>query len=194
MINVTTATTAELIAFFNEHSATPVKKFTDRKTAERRTAAILALLEADEAKTHGASSVLADEVGSEEPTQAEIDESNASVDPVTSAIVKALLADVPEKTLTPRKLSKRKTPVVETQPPSHDHISKVLDTPKGPKVHSAALVFFKTLDLTHSVEACRQVLAKFPDITRIELKHTAAESGINPLTARNAFDRIRGTK
>lgn len=43
MLNVSTATTAELVAFYNEHNADkPVKKFADRKTAERRVSALLA--------------------------------------------------------------------------------------------------------------------------------------------------------
>lgn len=37
-MNLTTATTAELIAFYNAHAAKPVKRFSDRKTAERRCA------------------------------------------------------------------------------------------------------------------------------------------------------------
>lgn len=41
-MNVSTATTAELVAFYNEHAAQPVKKFADRKTAERRVSALLA--------------------------------------------------------------------------------------------------------------------------------------------------------
>lgn len=42
MLNVSTATTAELVAFYNEHNADkPVKKFADRKTAERRVSALL---------------------------------------------------------------------------------------------------------------------------------------------------------
>lgn len=40
-MNITTATTAELVAFYNAHNAKPVKKFADRKTAERRCAALL---------------------------------------------------------------------------------------------------------------------------------------------------------
>lgn len=42
MINVSTATTAELVAFYNEHANKPVNKFSDRKTAERRVSALLA--------------------------------------------------------------------------------------------------------------------------------------------------------
>ena len=44
MLNINTATTAELVAYFNKHSAKPVKKFADRKTAERRVAALMATL------------------------------------------------------------------------------------------------------------------------------------------------------
>jgi len=41
MINVTTATTAELLTFFNANTGgAPVKKFADRKTAERRCQAL----------------------------------------------------------------------------------------------------------------------------------------------------------
>lgn len=41
-MNVSTATTAELVAFYNKHAAKPVNKFADRKTAERRVNALLA--------------------------------------------------------------------------------------------------------------------------------------------------------
>ena len=41
MINVQTATTAELVAFYNANAFQPVKKFADRKTAERRVNALL---------------------------------------------------------------------------------------------------------------------------------------------------------
>ena len=34
--NVRTATTAELVAFYNTHASAPIKRFADRKTAERR--------------------------------------------------------------------------------------------------------------------------------------------------------------
>jgi len=37
---ISTATTAELVAFYNKHASTPVKKFADRKTAERRCRAL----------------------------------------------------------------------------------------------------------------------------------------------------------
>lgn len=41
MINVQTATTAELVAFYNANAFQPVNKFADRKTAERRVQALL---------------------------------------------------------------------------------------------------------------------------------------------------------
>jgi hypothetical protein len=41
-MNPSTATTAELVAFYNKHAAKPVTKFADRKTAERRVATLLA--------------------------------------------------------------------------------------------------------------------------------------------------------
>lgn len=160
MINVKTATTAELISFFNEYSATPVKKFQDRATAERRVSAIIALLEAEPQAT--------EELTPQEP-----------VDPVTSAIVKSLTAEP--------------APVVPKAPKAKKAPKPVAPVPTD-KIHVAAQDFFSTLDLTHSVEACRKVLEHFKDITRIQLKHTAASVGINPLTARNAFDRIRGVK
>lgn len=46
-INVAAASTAELLAFYNANSgAAPVKRFSDRKTAERRVVALLADIEA----------------------------------------------------------------------------------------------------------------------------------------------------
>ena len=49
MINVTTATTAELLAFFNTHTGgAQVKKFADRKTAERRVNALIEEMAAED--------------------------------------------------------------------------------------------------------------------------------------------------
>lgn len=164
MINVTTATTTELVSFFNEHSATPVKKFQDRATAERRVTAIIKLLEegfsqkpaddelAANASQHGASSVLADELGSEDPANDEVNESNQE-------------------------------PIVDPMP---------VKAPDPAKVHEAALRLFSILTEDKAAEAFRKVLNKFPEITRVQFKHTASAAGHKPLTARNAFDRIRG--
>lgn len=44
MINVQTAKTAELVAFYNANSAKTVKKFADRATAEKRVAELLKTL------------------------------------------------------------------------------------------------------------------------------------------------------
>lgn len=44
MLNVQTATTAQLVAFYNEHANKPVTKFADRKTAERRVTELMAAI------------------------------------------------------------------------------------------------------------------------------------------------------
>jgi hypothetical protein len=44
-INVSTAKTSELVAFYNAHAAKPVNKFADRKTAERRVTELLATIQ-----------------------------------------------------------------------------------------------------------------------------------------------------
>lgn len=43
-MNISTATTAELLAFYNEHANKPVARFSDRKTAERRVNELLAAI------------------------------------------------------------------------------------------------------------------------------------------------------
>lgn len=43
---ISSATTAELVAFFNANAAKPVARFSDRKTAERRVSALIAEIEA----------------------------------------------------------------------------------------------------------------------------------------------------
>jgi len=50
--NIATATTAELVAFFNANTGgAQVKKFADRKTAERRVAALIAEIAEEQAET-----------------------------------------------------------------------------------------------------------------------------------------------
>jgi hypothetical protein len=43
-MNLSTATTAELLAFYNEHANKPVARFSDRKTAERRVNELMAAI------------------------------------------------------------------------------------------------------------------------------------------------------
>ena len=59
-MNITTATTAELVAFYNAHNAKPVKKFADRKTAERRCAALLPKVAAEHIMAAAQRAVAAD--------------------------------------------------------------------------------------------------------------------------------------
>ena len=49
-INTTTATAAELLAFYNAHAPKAIAKFADRKTAERRVSALLAQAPAKDVK------------------------------------------------------------------------------------------------------------------------------------------------
>jgi hypothetical protein len=153
MINVTTAATAELIAFYNEHAAVPVKKFQDRKTAEARVTKVVQQLEA-------AKPAIPDELAK-------------------------IHASVARPKLTPEEKAKLATiKLVETQ-----------KEPSPAAIHLEAQSYLKTLsDSTPVMLRIRLVLDKFPGLTRIELKHTAASVGINPLTARNHFDKVRGTK
>lgn len=64
------------------------------------------------------------------------------------------------------------------------------------KVNAEALTLLESLK-AEAVEkkitatsALKQVLDLFPSISRVQFKHTAALVGINPLTARNTFDRF----
>lgn len=150
MINVTTATTAELVAFHNANSATPVKKFQDRKTAEARVTKIVQQLEASK--------------------------------PVAPDELAKIHASVARPKLTPEEKAKLAT-------------IKLVEPKKDPTINPDAQAYLKTLsDSTPVMLRIRLVLDKFPGLTRIELKHTAASVGINPLTARNHFDKVRGTK
>lgn len=67
------------------------------------------------------------------------------------------------------------------------------------KVNPAVLDYFLELRKVAVAEsitataAIHRALDNFPQITRKDLKHAAAAAGINPLTARNTFDRIRSS-
>lgn len=50
MIDVKTAKTSELVAFYNEHAKSQIKKFSDRATAERRVADLLVEVESKKAE------------------------------------------------------------------------------------------------------------------------------------------------
>lgn len=51
-MEVNTASTAELVAFYNKHSEKPIKKFADRATAEKRCQAILDDIKSKSQATH----------------------------------------------------------------------------------------------------------------------------------------------
>lgn len=53
LIDVTTATTKELLEFFNANSEAQVKRFADRKTAERRVNELIASMPAQEVEVDG---------------------------------------------------------------------------------------------------------------------------------------------
>jgi hypothetical protein len=68
------------------------------------------------------------------------------------------------------------------------------------KVNQEVLYYFLELrkvaveeSITATV-AIQRAMDNFPTITRKDLKHAAAAAGINPLTARNTFDRIKAAK
>lgn len=66
MIDVRTATTTELVAFYNKHADKQVKKFQDRATAERRVSELLIAMEIVEAtkpSLHPISTAIVAEVG-----------------------------------------------------------------------------------------------------------------------------------
>lgn len=87
------------------------------------------------------------------------------------------------------------TPAPESNLPA----PTVQTVPKGipeSKVNAEALTLLESLK-SEAVEkkitatsALKQVLDLFPSISRVQFKHTAALVGINPLTARNTFDRF----
>ena len=123
--------------------------------------------------SEGAPQVLADEIGSEEPTQAEIDESNIGPQNHTQVAEKATMDGV------------RNSKVF------------VIDSLK---VDLVLLDMFKEImsravaeEIT-ATKAIQMVMAAHPTATRIAIKHTASLVGINPLTARNTFDRFKAAQ
>lgn len=65
--NVSTVTAAELVAFYNSKAAKPVKKFVDRKTAERR---VLEILEGSPAPKAEKKAAPAKKAAAEKPAKA----------------------------------------------------------------------------------------------------------------------------
>lgn len=126
--------TSEILAHYNEMAESlglpTVKKFQDRKTAERRYAALLAKFE--------------------EATQAEVAK--------------------------PKKV--RKAPSLN-----------------GGKTVPEVVAMLKSLKGTCSqAEAFRTTLAGFPEVTRVQFKHSAIAAEYSGLSARNAFDRFNKAK
>ena len=177
MINVTTATTAQLIAFFNEHSETQVKKFQDRKTAERRVSRIIELLEAE--ATKGLMLGLGNET--DDLADALSDEAKAELDAKPDDFGR-MVSDLQKAPVAPVKTKKaRKAKVVKGS---------------DSKVHADAKVYMATAvadGKMSSMEIFRGAMASYP-MTRVQIRHTAAAAGMHPLSARNAYDRIHGVK
>lgn len=175
---VASATTADLIAFYNAHSTTPVKKFTDRKTAERRVTALIEQMPAP-AKA------------------AKVPEGHKAID-LAMAAVHAKPAKKDETT------PEQRAAFLAIHGPNLDgkpakKAKKVNPEPVKPsKVNPKLLDFLNELtakeDAPSATAIIRQALETYPDTTRIEIRNTAKAAGINPLTARNTFDRVRSAK
>lgn len=77
-----------------------------------------------------------------------------------------------------------------------DRRVKKVNAPKKPvqqedKVHLEAKKFLETRPEEKPATSLRAALAEFPEITRVQFRHTAQAAGFNPLTARNLFDKVR---
>jgi len=73
---------------------------------------------------------------------------------------------------------------------------KKVNAPKKPvqqedKVHPEAKKFLEARPEEKPSTSLRAALAEFPEITRVQFRHTAQAAGFNPLTARNLFDKVR---
>lgn len=125
----------------------------------------------------GASQVLADGIGSENPATAEIDESNESDTPT--------LAEVSAS-------------VLETSGPATRMAEEAVKAVKinPAKVNPELLVMFENLasravaEKITASKAVQLVMLAYPAALRVAIKHTAALVGINPLSARNTFDKF----
>lgn len=128
-----TLKTSEILAHYNEMAASLglplVKKFQDRKTAERRYAALLAKFE--------------------EATQAEVKPKKA-----------------------------RKAPSLN----------------EGKTVPAVVAMLESLKGTCSQAEAFRTALREFPEVTRVQFKHSAIAAGYPGLSARNAFDRFNKAK
>lgn len=143
----------------------------------------------------GASQVLADEIGSEDLTQAEIDESNTGPQNPTEftqedldAVAAAVLADS-GPAVSPASLMAEKVTMDGVR---NSKAFKIDST----KVDPTLLAMFEEImsravaEKISGVKAVQMVMTSHPTATRVAIKHTAALVGINPLSARNAYDKF----
>lgn len=92
----------------------------------------------------------------------------------------------------------QETPAVTEDSPKQTKARKVkkVNAPKKPvqqedKVHLEAKKFLEARPEEKPATSLRAALAEFPEITRVQFRHTAQAAGFNPLTARNLFDKVR---
>lgn len=91
------------------------------------------------------------------------------------AVLEARLSDLEETYRNHQEKAQKKKPV---KAPSTKIIPELVDFLKAAVKESSV------------AEAIRNLVVAYPEATRINVKHSAAAAGINPLTARNTFDRI----
>lgn len=139
---MTELTTAQLLAEYNQIAAElgrpRVNRFSDRKTAERRLAAIRA---------------------ERPPVEPPVED----VKPVPDIRPRPVRESAPSAKFNPRK--------------SDGELADFMRAGVARGLTSAAAV--------------REAIQQFPNATRVQVKHSAGVAGINPLTARNMFDKMR---